>query len=430
MFSLKVRCVFLVSALVLLLMLAHAPRACFAQEAGTNDDRALAVDRALGVLRNVVGLNVDAYNWSIRAYGKGSFWDVLPKEFVGFDFWTDGSQLEVYVYFVDGKVRSISIYPHKGFPLMVQRVQQAANEVEAAKGLLSRYQAYCGATHVEAFKAVLDTVEPKTNTVKVYGNVKFEAEYTKTVDVENRPLDIARFVWIYTFNGALSSFKWVAINFENGYFRFLTDIWNFFEIGSYDVRVDEKKAVEIAVNAAKNYSTRVYMGRDAGGNEMWVEVKDFKVVGAKAVSLIFGNGLFEGEARDGNPYKLYPVWTVEVYFDDVYAGGVYGVWLNIWADTGEVWRIFPLTGPLGSPPSDMVPIENGESEGQAGGEEQEPTTPDEDQEQDSTTPDDTSNSGTWLNLTQTALIAIPTTALIALTTVKVYSKRKRKPIKG
>jgi hypothetical protein len=78
----------------------------------------------------------------------------------------------------------------------------------------------------------------------------------------------------------------------------------------------------------------------------------------------------------------------------------------------------------------MVLIENGESEGQAGGEEQEPTTPDEDQEQEPTTPEDTSNSGTWLNLTQTALIAIPITAGMALTTVKVYSKRKSKPIKG
>ncbi|MGB9854441.1 MAG: hypothetical protein ACPLRY_06530 [Candidatus Bathyarchaeales archaeon] len=343
---LKMRFAFSAFFLVLLLLLAYAPRAVFAQEESVGtDERAKAIERALGILRNVVGLDVDAYNWSIRAYGKDLFWDVLPHEFVGFDFWTDGSQLEVYVNFVDGKVRSISIYPHKGLPLMVQAVQQAANEVEAAKGLLSRYQAYCGATHVEEFKAILDTVKPKTNTVKVYGNIKFEAEYTKTVDVENRPIDTARFAWIYTFNGAVSSFKWVAINIENGYFSCLIDNWNFFKIGSYDINVDEKRAIEIAVNAAKNYSTRVYMGMDAGGNEIWVAVKDFKVVGAKAVSLIFGNDLYKGEARDGNPLKLYPVWTVEVYFDDVYAGGVYGVWLNIWADTGEVWRIFPLTGP-------------------------------------------------------------------------------------
>ncbi|MGB9854440.1 MAG: hypothetical protein ACPLRY_06525 [Candidatus Bathyarchaeales archaeon] len=76
----------------------------------------------------------------------------------------------------------------------------------------------------------------------------------------------------------------------------------------------------------------------------------------------------------------------------------------------------------------MVPIENGESEGQAGGEEQEPTTPDEDQEQKPITPNNTPNSKTWLNLTQIALIVIPITAGIALITVKVHSKRRREPI--
>jgi len=109
---------------------------------------------------------------------------------VGFDFWAKGSQLRAYVDFVNGKLQMISVYVEKGLPLMLYT---AANEVEMAKDFLSRYQAYCGATHVEEFKAVLDTVEPKTNTVKVYGNVKFEAEYTKPVDVYNRTLDVATF---------------------------------------------------------------------------------------------------------------------------------------------------------------------------------------------------------------------------------------------
>ncbi len=85
---LKIRFVLSASFLVLLLLLACLPRAVFAQEesVGEAGDRARAVDRALGILKNVVGLNVDAYNWSVRAYGKDLFWDVLPHEFVGFDF--------------------------------------------------------------------------------------------------------------------------------------------------------------------------------------------------------------------------------------------------------------------------------------------------------------------------------------------------------
>ncbi|MEM2911626.1 MAG: hypothetical protein QW146_03890 [Candidatus Bathyarchaeia archaeon] len=416
MSALKMRFAFSAFFLVLLLLLACLSRAVFAQEesVGTDDDRAKAIERALGTLRNVVGLDVDAYNWSIRAYGKDLFMLVLPHEFIGFDFWTDESQLTAYVEFVDGMLQSIDMFVQKGVPLMVQMVHEATNEVEMAKGFLSRYQAYCRATHVEVFKTVLDNIELKTNISKVYGNFKFEAEYTKLVDVESRTIDGATFRWIYTFNGIEAFDKWVGLAFENGYFSSFIDNWNFYKIGSYDMNVDEKKAIDIAVNAARNWSTKVYMGKDAEGKEIWIEVKGFKVVGAKVLGLMFGNSLWDNEVR-GDALTLYPVWTIEVFFDDVYAGGVYGIYINIWADTGEVWRIFPLTGPLG-PPSDIVPIENGESEGQAGGEEQEPTTP-----------DDTSNSRTWLNITQIALIAIPITAGIALATVKVYSKR-RKPI--
>ncbi len=202
-------------------------------------------------------------------------------------FWTDESQLTAYVEFVDEKLQSIYMSVNKGVPLMVQTVQQTANEVEWAKGFLSRYQAYCGATHVEEFKAILDTVEPKTNTVKVYGNIKFEAKYDKPfVEWENHTIDTATFRWRYTFNGVEAFYKRVALFFEKGCFSRLIDNWNLFEIGSYDIIVDEKKAIEIAVNAAKNYSTRVYMWYDT-----WITVSGFKVVGAKAVSLIFGNGL-------------------------------------------------------------------------------------------------------------------------------------------
>ncbi|MGB9959813.1 MAG: hypothetical protein ACPLKQ_04765 [Candidatus Bathyarchaeales archaeon] len=412
------------SLLVLLLLLACLPRAGFAQgeSVETDDEKAKAVERALGILRNVVGLDVDAYNWSIRAYGKSLFHDVLPMEFVGFDFWAYGNQLTAYVHFVDGKLQTVDMWVEKGVPKMLYT---AVNEVEAAKGLLSRYQAYCGATHVEELKAVLDTVEAKTNIKKFYGNVKFEAEYTKTVDLDYSPLDTATFRWIYTFNGIEATEKWLGLFFRNGYFSGLIDKWNLFEIGSYDINVDEKKAIEIAVNAAKNYSTRVYMG-----NEIWVEVKNCKVVGAKVLGLMFGNGLWKDETR-GDPLTLYPVWTIEVFFEDVYAGGVYGVYINIWADTGEVWRIFPLTGPLGSLPSDIVPIENGGNEGQENSESQTGgSEKQESREPEPITPDDTSNNGAGLNVIHIALIALPITIGMALATVKVYSKWKSKSIKG
>ncbi|MGB9959567.1 MAG: hypothetical protein ACPLKQ_03475 [Candidatus Bathyarchaeales archaeon] len=425
---LKIRFALSASFLVLLLLLACLPRAGFAQEesVGEAGDRARAVDRALSILKNVVGLDVDAYRRSIRVYLKDLFRDILPKETVGFDFEAYESQLEVYVRFVDGKLQSINIYVKKGVPLMVHVVQQAANEVDAAKSLLSRYQAHCGATHVEAFKAILDTVEHKTNTTKVYENIKFEAEYTKSSS--------ARFAWIYTFNSAVSSSRWVAINVENGYTVDLIDNWNLFKIGSCDINVDEAKAIEIAMNAAKNYSYKVYMGHDT-----WITVSDFKIVGAKAVALMFSNSLWKQDARDGDPLTEYPTWFIEVYFDKYYPGGVCGLDVSIWADTGEIREIVTMSSSLGyTPPSEESGGESGDQtgkgesgqtgEGQTGGEDQ--AGEENEEGQVPIVPDDASKNGAGLNVIHIALIALHITIGMALATVKVYSKWKSKSIKG
>jgi len=62
--------------------------------------RARAVERALEILCNVVGLNVDAYNWSVSSYKKEVYWGLL-HEFVIFDFRNDESELMVAVVFAD-----------------------------------------------------------------------------------------------------------------------------------------------------------------------------------------------------------------------------------------------------------------------------------------------------------------------------------------
>jgi len=223
--------------------------------------------------------------------------------------------------------------------------------------------------------------------------------------------------------------------FENGYFRCFSDNWNLFKIGSYDINIDEKKAIEIAINAVKNYSYRVYWGYDT-----WETVSGFKVVGAKAVALMFSNSLWKWEARDGDPLTLYPMWIIDIYFDRLYPGGVSGVDVTIWADTGEIREIVTMTSGLGyTPPSEEGGSKSGCNEGQAdngeirgndsaysganGGEEDHV-------EQAPTVPDNASESGTGLNITQIAIVALPISVAIALTTIKIHSKRKRNPAAG
>lgn len=365
-----------------------------------------APEKVLTILNDVVGLDMATYSTHLDSYTQDLYFESLPQETVSYTLESNGSKLGVLCNFVDGKLQKISIYMKEGLPLMLKTAQPNANEVEMAKGFLSRYQTYCGAAYCEAMRAMLDAVEANRTITKFSGNIKFEAEYTKSfLPWENRTIDRARFAWIYTFNGAESSDKWVAIYFENGFLNGFIDNWNLFKIGSYDIKVDEEKAIEIAMNAVKNYSYKVGMGGDT-----WVEVKDFKVVGAKAIALMFSNGLYKAESRGGDPLTEYPIWIIHLYFDGLYSGNVYGVYVNIWADTGEVSKIVPMMTGLEYPSSFSGGSTDGE--GSAG--------------QESSESHNGSNNGTEPNLTQIAWIALPISIGIAFGAVKVYSRRKRK----
>ncbi|MEM2385713.1 MAG: hypothetical protein QXO67_01910, partial [Candidatus Bathyarchaeia archaeon] len=111
-------------------------RSVFAQGAGgESDNRARAVERALEILRNVVGLDVDAYNWSDSSYKKELYWSLL-HEFVIFDFWNDESELMVTVVFADGRLKSASVLPRKGMPLMVYVADGMAVAVDRALSII------------------------------------------------------------------------------------------------------------------------------------------------------------------------------------------------------------------------------------------------------------------------------------------------------
>ena len=47
-------------------------------------------------------------------------------------------------------------------------------------------------------------------------------------------------------------------------------------------------------------------------------------------------------ARGSDPLTLYPIWRVNVYFDRLYPGNIYGASVAMWADTGELCEIQPL----------------------------------------------------------------------------------------
>jgi hypothetical protein len=133
--------------------------------------------------------------------------------------------------------------------------------------------------------------------------------------------DSAQILMMYTENGVDFSPKSLSLVFENRDLTQLTDSWFLFTIGSTTVNVSSDKALELARNAVKGYSWI------ANGST----VSNFNVL-SEPVSVIF-------HPNTKNGLALYPQYTVTLYLDKVYPGGVNSITVEVWADTGEIAQI-------------------------------------------------------------------------------------------
>ena len=51
---------------------------------------------------------------------------------------------------------------------------------------------------------------------------------------------------------------------------------------------------------------------------------------------MFGEAGNASNARSSDPLTLYPMWRIGVGLDKYYPGNVYGIYVDVWADTGQV----------------------------------------------------------------------------------------------
>ncbi len=309
------------------------PSVCYA--ANPEYSELTAPEKVLTILEEVVGLDMAKYSTELDFYAQAPFlyFDVLPQEDVKYILDSNESKLEVICAFADQKLRSLNIYINDGLPITNQPV---TIPLEMAKDFLDKYPAYSEASYYSTMRSMLDSIEANKNTTKAVGDIKLEVTVTA-----NR----TDFRWNYCFNGLEATSKSVVLNFKDGFLKYFIDTWSLYNLGSTDLIVSEEEAIEIAMNAAENYSWNVSMG----GDNPPVTVTEFNIVGVFETELSLGNFPTKNESRGGNPLTLYPGWHVKLYFDKLYPGNVYGLSIGIWADTGEVNDISTLMSALGYP---------------------------------------------------------------------------------
>jgi hypothetical protein len=283
-------------------------------------------DEAVDVLCNVVGFNAEKY-----AVFPGSQIDSqyisLPQKEVAFTLMSNQGGVRVSFSFVNNMVRQIYLSNYEG-DLAVKK--PAIATVDMAKGFLQRYQKYAGYSLYGELASMLNDVDVSNNITKSAGNIRLE--------VLNWNQTIVDYVWTYIDeNGVIAKSKNVVLSYDQGQLKVFSNNWPLYKIAGKP-KISSEEATKIAIEASKSFSYKVEMGNAT------ITVTGFKIAPESLghATLSYLNFPNQSLARGGDPFTLYPSWYVPLGFDKVYPGGVTGIAVSIWADTGEISIIRPM----------------------------------------------------------------------------------------
>jgi len=322
--------VFMVFAIVLGLM-PHAS-AAHLEEAYLN-----LQENSWKFITDVLMLDVTKYNVSVNVLKAPTQLGAPPQwVHVYYKFRAEGSKLNVRFLFKNGSLASCGISLLEGTtPIFAEEMPEAV--LERTKVILYKYQKCFGTKHIESMRKMLDTVTNLQNMTKIEGNIKFWilVKLKEATSIEGHARWIETHIrWDYIENGIAFRQKSVGFIFAPTTWQFF-DQWNLYSVGSAELKVSEEDAVRIAKEACRNFTYTVDDGRTVVGNFTILDEPLYVKLGTD---------------YRGDYYTLYPFWQVYLCLDKVYPGGVTGLRVNIWADTGEVIGICP-TGSLAPPPT-------------------------------------------------------------------------------
>ena len=297
-------------------------------------------EKGLSILSNVVGLDLAKYTVTTKENqaDQASYLGVVPQENVLYTLESNSNKVDVLYTFANGNVQMIHVLENEGTPNLT-KTATSTNAVELAKGFLSKYQTYTANPLFEELKSTLNNVDPNKNLTKTSGNTALEVSAIN---------DYTTFKWYYTSNGVIAPYsKAIALGFKDGFLTAFVDNWQLYNVGSTTVNLSKEEATTIALNTAKAHAYSLNLSAYA------FEAKNINESNVRWASLIFDGSLDANTTRSEDPLELYPVWRVGVALDKWY-GQLYGIQIDIWADTGEVRAVQEAWSTL--PPPEGIPI--------------------------------------------------------------------------
>jgi hypothetical protein len=273
--------------------------------------------KALSFLTDVAMLDVAKCNVTLTGYSvHENYWGyggLYNATWVSYKLENNESKLDAKFDFADDKLDLFHLYVDAGEPLFSE---PQGSVLERAKGFLQRFLTYTG-SDCQEMKDTLANVTEIGNVTIASGNVLFEL-----TDDSSR----TQFRWRFMFNGA-EYYRTVFTFRRNGEFA-ASDTRLINRIGSTDVNASLEEAIAIAREFVQNLTAK--MGSD---NPKYRNIA------------LSNEPTWQLLVRTREPMTYYPYWIIGIHFNETIIDGaaaLYGVYVNIWADTGEIISSQPM----------------------------------------------------------------------------------------
>jgi hypothetical protein len=278
------------------------------------------------ILSDVIGLNTEEYLVQITLNPDGNYRG-LPQKDAEATLSSAQDTIRVRYYFVnDDNPRMIYV----AYSDFLTEYPDASITAEMAKTFLQRYQNYTGDSFYGELASMLDDLDVTQNVTESSGNIMLE--------VNNLDQIIVDYIWTYADeNGTVAKSKNVLLSYERGRLNVFLNNWPLYTVMATP-EISGEEATEIAIEASQSYSY------DVNADNGTMTVTGFEIapesLGYEVLSYL--NSPDPSLARGGDPFALYPSWYVPIGFATSYPGGVTGLKVTVWADTGEVSSINPM----------------------------------------------------------------------------------------
>ena len=282
-----------------------------------------SAERAMIIIRDVAHIDTTKYKTTLLSVTSGnrSDMDQIGEEILRYSLENEKSYIDLVLRFRNNHFSLFQLSLVEGIPPFapIYVEPQSTSTLEAAKSLIDRYGASSDESYLEEMSKLLASAN-ETSSEQTLGNIRLKI----TVYGDNVELLLT-----YISNEYSYSAKSLRMLFQSNVLKEMSDDWFLFAVSDAQVSVSEQEAIQTARNAAQDFEWT------ANG----ATVSDFSIRTDPVSAAFYPHPRTE-------PLTLVPYWYVTLYLDKEYPVGVNSITVGIWADTGEVANIQPLSSQL------------------------------------------------------------------------------------